>query len=802
MSRTVVPLVLACVMSLLGFGVAVPVVPAQAQTCPTEVSVPGAEFVQVTCLEDLTTLSNPRMDQTTYGWGGSGNRSNPSLNSTLTTYTDTAVPGLQIEGWFPDSCSRYEIEHNTFIPACPDGHRHNGQFVIRIPDDWDGEHLVVAGAPGIRTQFANDIILSDFVLARGWAYAAHDKGNTGLNFFRTGDDETAGELLTWDPPEAIAQWPRFSALTAVAAQGALEQVHGRQAERTYAAGISNGGYLVRLALERYPELFDAGVDWEGTLFSEESSVLTWIPPLLRGFPSYRASGDQAGYEEMVHGGLVPPDSEPIWDDHYVIYWGAVASTYRPALDPEYSSYVDAPRLVVPPADADAQYDYTSRPQFVHDRVAELANTGDINGRPLITLHGTLDALLPIAADSDRYADMVRAAGHDQDYRYYVVEGGTHVDGAADDFPDTFRPILPCFLGALDAVDAWVSSGVAPPPSGLIPFPQDATPTERANTCGLPQRVDRVAGADRVSTAIQASQQTFGVSQTVVIATAGDFPDALAATPLAASLDAPLLLVDGGLTDGLREELHRTGALEAMVVGGPAAVSDEVVQALQVLGLEVTRLDGPDRYATAVAIAERMIEEAGPAGGPGTTSGRVAFVASGEGFADALSAGPVAAAVGAPILLTAPAGLPAVTAAALQRLGVTRTVVAGGSAAISDGVLADLPSPIRVAGSDRFATSIALAEYGLAHGLRADEVYLATASGFADALAAGTTAAVGEWGAAPRGPLLLVDGSGGPAGQATLDWLSARAGEVERALLFGGTAAISPQTETQVRAALG
>jgi putative cell wall-binding protein len=771
--------------------------------CPAadEVLVPGAELVQVTCLDDLTTLSNPRVDPTTFGWGGSGTRSSATLQSAATEFSDETVAGVQIEGWFEgDSCSRYDLEHTTFMPTCPGGFRHNGQFVLRIPHDWDGIHLVVAGAPGVRTQFAHDIILSDFAMLRRWAFIGHDKGNTGLNFFRAGDDETAGEATTWVPPAAIAQWGGFMGRAAVAGQGALADLHGRGPEVTYAAGISNGGYQTRLALERHPDLFDGGVDWEGTLFTPDPpNLYTSIPPLLQGYPAYRASGDAQGYATMVHEGRVPPDSEPVWDNHYAIYWGAVASTYRPVVDPEYTDYVAAPRLVVPPGDPDAEYDYASRPDVVRERVAELANTGDTSGLPLITLHGTLDALLPIDVHSDRYAQMVRDRGHDETYRYYVVEGGTHVDNAADASPEVFRPILPCFWASLEALDGWVRDGVEPAPSGFIPFPADTTAAERANTCGLPDAVGRLAGADRLGTAQLASRSTFGITETVVIATAADFPDALTAAPLAAALAGPILLVDGAgdgaVDDGLRRELARMGVREAVIVGGTAAVSEGVEAALAAEGLATRRVAGVDRYATAAAVAAEL------GAATGTTGADEVVLASGRSFADALSVAPVAAAAGTPILLTEPDRLPPVTAAAVADLGASRTLVVGGAAAVADAMLAEVPDPVRVAGPDRYATSAAVAALGLERGHRLDEVYLATGRDFPDALAAGPVAAAGEWGAPDGGLVLLVDGRDPAGSAATTALLAERSDEIERALLFGGTAAISSEVEAAIRTAL-
>ncbi|MBW3658567.1 MAG: cell wall-binding repeat-containing protein [Actinobacteria bacterium] len=792
MRRTMVIVVLGLVAGLVPVLGAPAGAPAGAQEpCPPaeDLAIPGAAFVQVTCLDDLTTLGNPRIDQTTYGWGGSGNRGNSALTSKQTAYSDQPVPGVQIEGWFEgDSCSHWEVEHNRFIPSCPDGHRRNGQFLIRIPHAWDGTHLMVGGTPGIRTQFASDIILSDYVLLKGWAYVTQDKGNTGLNFFRAGDDETGGSRTAWIPNAAIAQWAPMMQQAALAGQGALRSIHDREAELTYVAGISNAGYQTRLAVERYPELFDGGVDWEGTLFTEDGpNLYTYIPPLVEHYPDYRSSGSEEAYRAIVHEGLLPPDSEPIWDNHYSIYWGAVQSTYRPVVDPEYTDYVAAARLVIPPGDPDHSYDYHARPAFVHDRVGELSNTGDTSGLPFITLHGTLDALLPIAGNADVYADLVRDAGHGDDFRYYVVERGTHVDTAADSSPASFRPILPCFWASIDALDAWVTEGRSAPPSGFIPFDPAATPHERANTCDLPGAADRVAGADRVETAARASQRTFGVTRTVVVATAGDFPDALAAVPLAAAHDAPVLLVGEELTPAVTRELDRLGAVEAIVVGGSGAVSDGVVAALEGGGLTVSRVAGPDRYATAAAVAREL--------GAGADE---AFIASGRSFADALSTAPVAAAANAPILLVDRDRVPAATRAALRELGVDRTVVVGGEGVVSAGVFGSLPSPTRIAGPDRYATSAAVADLAVRRGADLETVYVATGRGFADALSAGAVAVAGEWGAPSGGVTLLVDGVDARRSAATVDFLRRHRATIRRVLVFGGTAAVSDASVATLR----
>lgn len=443
--------------------------------------VPGAELSQSRHLDDLTIFTNPFTDISPLS--GAGTRANGTLHSQLTRFPQRKVPGVQIEGWFPDSCDHREREQTSFMPTCPGGLRRNSQFVIRVPDDWDGVHLVVAGISGIRTQFASDAIISDWVLLKGWAYAAQDKSNTGINWFRAGDDETGGSRDTWIPGRAMQHWATSMQRTADASKALLAEAFGGPPRLTYAAGVSNGGYQVRRALERYPELFEGGVDWGGVLWlAEGPNLLTYLPAILRHYPAYR-KGDSQAHQALIAEGHLPAGSEPTWEFHYNQVWGLTQSMFRPAFDPEYGTA--NPRLFVPPDDPEADYDYDSRPREVKDRVAEVANTGNLHGRPLLTLHGTLDALLPISAHSDRYAQLVQQQGQGDNFRYYRVEGGTHFDRLADDPHHTeLRPILPCFLTALDALDVWITNGHEPPPSGTIPFPADQSPEERANTCTL------------------------------------------------------------------------------------------------------------------------------------------------------------------------------------------------------------------------------------------------------------------------------------------------------------------------------
>src|SRR5678816_3425777 len=62
---------------------------------------------------------------------------------------------------------------------------------------------------------------------------------------------------------------------------------------TYAVGTSNGGYQVRRAIEEAPNLFDGGVDWEGTYINPTENILIDLPVGVKNFPLYAASNYDA-----------------------------------------------------------------------------------------------------------------------------------------------------------------------------------------------------------------------------------------------------------------------------------------------------------------------------------------------------------------------------------------------------------------------------------------------------------------------------------------------------------------------------
>ncbi|MDT9682730.1 tannase/feruloyl esterase family alpha/beta hydrolase [Streptomyces sp. TRM76323] len=423
-----------------------------------QLHVPGAEHQRAACLDELTTA----------GTTGSGH-TDPADWAGLTPAdlaVPTGVPGIQIDGYFPDT-SATNTNH---------GWKHDAQFVIRLPDRWNGG-LVTAGTPGNREQYANDRAIADWVLSRGYAYAATDKGNTGPAFHRDGRA----------PGDAIAEWnDRVTQLTR-AARAVVAQRYHRPPARTLVTGISNGGYLVRWQLENHPELYDGGVDWEGTLWrSDGPTLLDFLPRALRNYPVHAAGGEGAERaRRALHAAGFPAGSEFLWPYHHKVYWDLTQRIHREEVDPDFDGPIEAGTPYCAPGTpaCDADYDYAARPDGVRRAVAKIALTGRI-GKPLFTLHGTLDVLLPIGEDSDVYARMVREAGRGHLHRYYRIEGGTHADSLVDAFPGRLRPLTPCHRTAFAALERWLASGHRPPASGTVALPTGTDPVTLANTCSL------------------------------------------------------------------------------------------------------------------------------------------------------------------------------------------------------------------------------------------------------------------------------------------------------------------------------
>jgi|GEM_PF-1486974 len=220
-------------------------------------------------------------------------------------------------------------------------------------------------------------------------------------------------------------------------------------------------------------------------------------------------------------------------------------------------------------------------------------------------------------------------------------------------------------------------------------------------------VERIAGPERYETSAQVALSAHDNVDTVIIARGddgGEFADGLAASVLAGAMEAPILLTrQNSLPGVIGSALDDLEAEKAFILGGTAAVSQEVQDSLVEKGLEVARIAGENRSETAVLIAERAREEGELAD--------FAFVVDGHAPADSLAAGPAAFASNVPILQVSTYRVPSVTWKALEEMEIDKIYIVGGSAVVSSSVeeeLSDIVAVERLAGKDRFATSVEVA----------------------------------------------------------------------------------------------
>jgi putative cell wall-binding protein len=192
-----------------------------------------------------------------------------------------------------------------------------------------------------------------------------------------------------------------------------------------------------------------------------------------------------------------------------------------------------------------------------------------------------------------------------------------------------------------------------------------------------------------------------------------------------------------------------------------------------------RVAGADRRRTACALASRYFDSLaglfddlalpyGPDPSRPPREAATTVIVGDTRYADALAAGPLATALGGPLLLTDPERFATGCGAFTAQSGDTVYLV-GGTAAVSPQVESTLSSwgyrPVRIAGADRYATAVAVAK--VIDGLRDDggsqDVFLASGTDVADALSAGAAAGAG------RGAVLLT--AGNRMAPATADYLA-------------------------------
>ncbi|NMN01535.1 cell wall-binding repeat-containing protein [Bifidobacterium panos] len=300
------------------------------------------------------------------------------------------------------------------------------------------------------------------------------------------------------------------------------------------------------------------------------------------------------------------------------------------------------------------------------------------------------------------------------------------------------------------------------------------------------RLTRLSGDTRYDTMGKVVSQAYpDTAGTVIVASGANYPDALSASGLSGVLDAPIVLTDpNALSSQAVAQIKRLNPFKVIIVGGVNAVSGNVESQLKSYVRTVERQGGETRYDTSYLLYEL-------GGWRGRGDYDTAIVASGAGYADALSVSSYAYASEVPVFLCDPdAGLTAAQRTALARF--ERVIVVGGVNAVPDRHVSGLPGVIRLAGQTRYETSVALAKWTQSNGLGMNGVVYARGDDYPDALVSGPLAGRN------KAPVLLVSDAKGPA----VSYSKGFKGKVSTAYVVGGSAAVSAATANALADALG
>ena len=211
----------------------------------------------------------------------------------------------------------------------------------------------------------------------------------------------------------------------------------------------------------------------------------------------------------------------------------------------------------------------------------------------------------------------------------------------------------------------------------------------------------IIGTNRYDTAVKTSKKGWNTADTAIISNGSAIVDALAATPLAAYKDAPVLLTEKDtLKDVTKNELKRLGVGKVYIIGGSSVISKNIQSQIEKMGISVERISGSNRYATSVAIANEMKSE-------GANIDQVAVVNGVSGLADAISFGAAAGQKNIPIILSDKNGKTTGAAEILSDDKVEKTYIIGGKNAVPESVESSLKNPERVSGSNRSGTNAAI-----------------------------------------------------------------------------------------------
>lgn len=262
-------------------------------------------------------------------------------------------------------------------------------------------------------------------------------------------------------------------------------------------------------------------------------------------------------------------------------------------------------------------------------------------------------------------------------------GGSALAGVAG------GPLLPCNLTTIPPVVAAEIVRLSPARAYILGGTGSVGPAVEARLRALVPgiTVTRLGGIDRYAAGRAIAGEVLRLSGSsfdgsVLLATGGNYPDALAGAPVASRLGRPIVLVNP-YTNAFTLP---AGTKRAYILGGTGSVSPAAERALRTrLGTaNVRRFAGIDRYEVAALVAAWGVGECG-------LSWDGVTLASGQTFNGALAGGVMAGRTGTVVLLTRSTLLPVFDSTRLSAVArqVAEVHIVGSTSSVSASVLAAL-----------------------------------------------------------------------------------------------------------------
>ncbi|MGI9016122.1 MAG: cell wall-binding repeat-containing protein [Euzebya sp.] len=283
------------------------------------------------------------------------------------------------------------------------------------------------------------------------------------------------------------------------------------------------------------------------------------------------------------------------------------------------------------------------------------------------------------------------------------------------------PADPRVQGNNPTIASWAVAPATPPePLEEPPPPPTNNALAMGGFDGNATTTERADYTDHTAYAVAVSRARFvtGAAAHGVVSRDDAFPDSLAGAALTG--EGPLLFTaSDALPSSTFDELVRAvgGGGTVYLLGGTAAISQAVEDQLAETFM-VTRLAGPSRVETSIAVATEVLNLYGApdTSFAGARGGTVAIARAGgpannptAGWADSVTAGAWTAANRIPTFVTDTSGVHPALADLLEGLQPDRTVLLGGTGALSQAVEDAVPNPDRIAGLSRADTARAIAQ---------------------------------------------------------------------------------------------